>query len=387
MHLFDYLNVSKLADHIKNGVVDVRLHDTLPLAIYCYSKRATFDQIWDDITCKTRGLIVEIDTLTIIARPFEKFFNLNHNGRPETELTELVKRKDFPVLFDKPDGSMGTYWRYKNHFGVATKGSFHSEQAEWATKWLYERLTKIPDSSLVGAWPVGYTPVFEIIAQSVQHHVVHYLPNEDNQLLLLALVNNETGAEMGPVNLKLWANINGLETVEFWDETKLSLYEAMTYDRPNKEGYVAVWYRDGQTPLRVKIKHQEFLKLQKIAHHTTPKTIFQALRDEPKYSGIIDEALQFGSPFLQSQVKDWIKQFNDEYTRLITDARELFKHALTCTTGRKEFAEFVIGTNKALAGACFNLLDEREMNLSETIWDLVEPLVKTIKYDETEDLG
>lgn len=383
MKLNDYLDITKLAEHIKEGVVDVRQHDTLPLVIYCYSKRATFDQIWDDVTCKTRGLIIETNTLEIIARPFEKFFNLNHAGRPETDLLNVLKEPSMPVLSEKLDGSMGTYWKYEGQHGIATKGSFHSEQANWATKWLHDRWTNIPsspvDKSTVHAWPVGYTPIFEIIAQSVQHHVVHYLPSEDNRLVLIGLVNNETGAEMVPEQLMTWASVNGVDCVE--SSRNLSLYEASNIDREGKEGYIATWYRNGTSPLKVKIKHKTFLKLQKIAHHTTPKTIFHALTIDDH--ALISEALQFGSPYLKDQVVEWIKLYNDAFQDISKEAREIVKSSLTVCTTRKESAAYFHGMTTTLAPVCFNILDQRDT--SEAIWDLVEPLVKTIKFEEVED--
>jgi len=380
MKLPYYLDCSKLEQHLRNGYVEQRGHDTLPLVIYCYSRKAMFDNVWDDVTTKCRGLIVEAKpSMDIIARPFEKFFNLNHAGRPETDMLAVMQEPSAPVYSEKLDGSMGTYWRYGGHHGIATKGSFHSEQAEWATEWLKDRWLN-PKTGLAHAWPVGYTPIFEIIAQSVQHHVVHYLPNEDNRLVLIALVNNETGAEMEPEQLTTWAKVNGLDVVDTWRD--LSLHEAYTSDRESKEGYIATWYRNGAPPLKVKIKHPTFLKLQKIAHHTTPKTIFQALSSEGQHGELITEALAYGSPYLHDQVKAWVKIYEDEYDRISTEAREIVKSSLTVCTTRKESAAYFHGMTTTLAPVCFNILDQRDTY--ESIWKLVEPLVKTIKYDEVE---
>ena len=384
MKLEQLLNTSKLAAYIANGTVDQRFHSSLPLSILCYSKRATYDGIWDDVTEICRGLIFETYTGEVVARPFSKFFSLNHAGRPETDLLTVLKEPSMPVFSEKLDGSMGTFWKYGGQFGVATKGSFHSEQAEWATQWLKDTWSKkalTPLSSATLAWPVGYTPVFEIIAQSVQHHVVHYLPHEDNRLVLTALVNNETGAEMEPEQLITWASVNGVPVVDTWRD--LSIYEATQIDREGREGYIATWYRNGAPPLKVKIKHATFLKLQKIAHHTTPKTIFESLREpDPSYSGLIDEALQFGSPFLQDQVKAWVSAYKDEYKRLSNLARTAVEQSLKTNTTRKEHAAYFLGMYPEVAAVCFAILDEKDYK--SVIWDLVEPIVKTIKFEEVE---
>lgn len=381
MNLKDYLDIRDLVRQIENGYVEVRLHETLPLRIFCYTRKATFDNVWNDTIIKCRGLIVEENTDEIVARPFQKFFNLNHAGRPETDLLTVMKEPSMPVFSEKLDGSMGTFWKYGGQFGVATKGSFHSEQAEWATKWLKDRWSTngtYPASSHVHAFPVGYTPVFEIIAQSVQHHVVHYLPSEDNRLVLIGLVNNETGAEMEPEQLMTWASINGLDVVDSWKD--LSLYEASQIDRADKEGYIATWYRNGTSPLKVKIKHKTFLKMQKIAHHTTPKTIFQAMRSGDET--LINEAWKYGSPYLKDQIKAWMVLFDQEYQRISIEAREIVKSSLTVCTTRKESAAYFHGMTTTLAPVCFNILDQKDT--TQAIWDLVEPLVKTIKFEEVE---
>jgi hypothetical protein len=382
MKLPHYLDCVKLEQHIKDGYVEQRFHDTLPLVIYCYSRKAMYDNVWDDVTTKCRGLIVEAKpTMDIIARPFEKFFNLNHEGRPETDLQAVLAEPSSPTFSEKLDGSMGTFWRYKLPdgrvmTGIATKGSFHSEQAEWATAWYNDYQCGRLEP---GAWPVGFTPVFEIIAQSVQHHVIHYLPKDDNQLVLIGLVNNETGAEMGPEQLHLWASINGLKAVESWND--LSLHEAITSDRPDKEGVVATWFRNGKPPLKVKIKHATFLKLQKIAHHTTPKTIFQALRSGDQ--ALIDEALQFGSLWLKYAVAEWVQTYVLEYNKLQHEAAGIVQSSLVTCTTRKESAAYFHGMSTTLAPVCFNIIDQKDP--AQAIWDLVEPIVKTIKYDEVEE--
>src|ERR1700676_1019761 len=109
MKLHEYIDPALLEKHLCDGVVEQRCHNTLPLSIFCYGRKATYDDILDDVTCKTRGLIVGPDG-EIVARPFEKFFNLNHTGRPETFISNLAQEKERPFISDKLDGSMGTYW-------------------------------------------------------------------------------------------------------------------------------------------------------------------------------------------------------------------------------------------------------------------------------------
>jgi RNA ligase len=388
MKLYQYLDTEKLVDHVKSGIVEVRCHKTLPLKIYCYSKRATFESIWDDVTCKTRGIIVTNDG-DVVARPFEKFFNFDTSFRPETLPAALAAEAFAPYVQDKLDGSMGTYWEYDGHFGIATKGSFHSEQAEWATQWLQEHYSR---TKLPRYWMHPYTPVFEIICQKIQHHVCHYEPKDDNTLRLIGMVNRQSGEELLGRVLEHQASINGLEAahpirvaLEKFDYGMIGLLECLLEaKRPGKEGFVLSWARSGAPPVKVKIKHEEFLRLQKIAHYTTPKVVFEYVRDG-NYTEI-NEVVRLAPPWLSSQVKEWVTNYQDAHDRISGEARYIVSLALSKCTTRKEFAAYFLQPEyKDLSAVLFNILDEKDYK--KTAWDLVEPLVKAQKFSEVEAEG
>ena len=67
MLLKDLLSVELLEQRIAEGYINVRRHNKFPLSIYCYSKTATFDYVWDEVTTKCRGLIVNDATGEIVA--------------------------------------------------------------------------------------------------------------------------------------------------------------------------------------------------------------------------------------------------------------------------------------------------------------------------------
>jgi len=59
---------------INEGYVSVNKHPTADLYIYNYTPKAQFDWVWNEVTMKCRGLILD-GKGNIIARPFEKFFS------------------------------------------------------------------------------------------------------------------------------------------------------------------------------------------------------------------------------------------------------------------------------------------------------------------------
>jgi len=357
VYLKDYMDVDKLRMYEDEGIIDRRGHRTLPLNIYTFSKRAVYENLWDDITTKCRGLIVHHSTEEIIARPFEKFFNIDTDYRPETHRANLPDAQ--PIVSEKLDGSLGILWRWGGQQGIATKGSFHSEQAEWATK-TYNRY--YPFSK----WPEGYTPVFEIINESIQHHVVHY--HGYNDLVLLALIENKTGMELNEHSLQLWARMNGISVSKTYNK---SLDAVLAEDRKNHEGYVLSWPRLGRTPLKIKVKHKSFLDLQKVVHAATPGAILEALK-----TGNVDLLNtwigQTNEPIGQ-WVKSWLVRLNGKYGEILIKSNNAYKQALfgaNPSESRKAFALYVKEHAPEYASICFAMLDGKDHKT--LVWKKVE---------------
>lgn len=365
MKIEQYLDANKLVEHIANGFVENRRHETLPLNILTYSRNTVYGDNWDDVTCKCRGLIADDDG-NIISRPFEKFFNIDTSYREETWLSNLPLTK--PQVQEKLDGSLGILYKYKEVVGIASKGSFHSDHAKWATKWYNEHCTD------GGQWPEGYTPVFEMICQEVQTHVVRY--TTEDQLVLLALINNETGEEASYESLHYWATLNELNVVDIYDKT---LGTVLNEDRPGTEGYVLSWPCEGQTPLKIKIKHDSFLTLQKIVHNATPKTILEALIEGRE--GDVEAWMHTSSDDLNQFVRGWFSRFTSAYGNIMVDASQILINAkMRCTT-RKEIAEvFLTEDHKYFAPVCFAMLDGKDFK--KTVWKMLKDILESQKGDE-----
>lgn len=376
MLLKDYLDVDKLNRYVAEGIVTKRDHPTVPLSIYCYSRRATYENIWDEITTKTRGLIVD-EHGVIVARPFEKFFNLDTVDKPETHYRNLPNEQ--PETYEKLDGSLGIFWEYMDYMGVASKGSFSSDHAVWATYWFSKECKN-------HQWPEGYTPVFEMICQAVQTHVVFYeIPD---QLILLALINNETGEELPYNDLYHYAFLNGLKTVEIFNK---SVATVLDEDRHNKEGYVLSWRRPGQSPLKVKVKHETFLKLQKIVHAATPRNILDAL--EANDYKAIELWKTSTSPELSIFVQRWFHNFTKAFGEYLASGERVAKSASTRFSTRKEQAEFIRNdANLKYASIAFAVLDQAEKGTepAKAAWKLTrewfeEELDRPVMGDPDDD--
>lgn len=357
----------KLELYVKNGIVTASPHPRLPLLILTYGRSAVYENLWDDVTTKCRGLIIDRKGI-VIARPFEKFFNVATSYRPETWLENLPKVK--PDTFEKLDGSLGILYRYNGETGIASKGSFKSDHANWATGFY---MANHKDA----IWPEGYTPVFEMICQEVQTHVVHY--KEDDHLALTALVNIETGEELNYDSLCVWAAGNNVPVVEKFDKT---VGDVLAEDRQNKEGYVLSWPRPGETPLKVKVKHETFLAMQKIAHAATPKAILGALcegQDEQ-----IDLWSASANPEIASFVQGHATRFRKKYLETLSIAAGMAQVARNKYGSRKDQAAYLTQDDghRFYSGIAFALLD---LKAPETIRKAVWKVAKILLADELSD--
>lgn len=336
MKLAEYLDATKLRRYINSGLVTERLHDTLPLAIYCYGRKAVYDNVWDDVTTKTRGLIVDLNTGDIVARPYEKFFSVDQMPPllDEAERQESLGIK--PVITEKVNGCLGIFWKYGIHWGIASKGSFHSPHAKFATEWMEKHIEEF--GTLV--FPEGYTPVFEIICQEVQPHVIKY---DNDGLVLLDFININTGEELYKVNMHKspglisYANINHLAIARIFGNCS-PIESILKEDSEEIEGYVATYNRPGKSPLKLKIKFPTFLKNRKIFYEE------QKRKENPK---------------------------NDsKYAEIFNEASTMLRDALVSCTTRKEFAQFFVNANPELVPVCFAMMDERDHK--DIIWKIVE---------------
>ena len=89
--------MEQLEKLIKDGYISKRKHPTKDLWIYNYTNKTQWEKHWNDWTLRCRGLIMD-EKYNIIARPFEKFFNLG-------EIDHDIPNLPFEVT-EKMDGSL-----------------------------------------------------------------------------------------------------------------------------------------------------------------------------------------------------------------------------------------------------------------------------------------
>ena len=160
------------------------------ISSFNFTKAAFYDKIWDDQTITARGLYINIPKKKVVARAYNKFFNINE--RPETKFDMLENRLAFPVTaYVKENGFLGIvgYNEEDDSLFVTTKSS---PDGDFAT-YLKDMIARKMEPSAVEAMRAyakehDVSFVFECVDMTNDPHIIDY---ETDQLFLLDIVHND----------------------------------------------------------------------------------------------------------------------------------------------------------------------------------------------------
>jgi len=345
------INYSEIIKRIESGLITSRKHPTLPYEILNYTQKVQFDKLWDDYTKMCRGLILD-DSHNIIARPFPKFFNLNETQ--ETSIQNLPN--EIPKITEKMDGSLGILYFDKFQPSIATRGSFESEQAIWATNWIRENKYISTD------FEPNYTYLFEIIC-SESKNVVDY--KDFQGLVLLAVISNKNSSELDVWEEAYRLNLKSPQT--YVDRIEDMIEWLKTTSGTEKEGVVCQ-YSNG---LRLKIKSDDYKRLHKILSDFSEKDIWEILSQGKNLNSMIE--------IVPDEFFQWVKEIE---TKLLLSKNKLIKEATEISLkasqlhSRKEQAIYITSASKekqrGFSGLVFNILDSRTKEVEKSVWNILK---------------
>jgi RNA ligase len=360
---------AEIDKEIAAGYISVQKHPAYPLYIYNYTAKTQFEGHWNKVTKICRGLIVD-DNNFLIAVPMMKFFNANDPAHPETDVSRFPKSAK-PIILEKMDGSLGILWTYGGDYGIATRGSFTSPQAVWATAWLKRHVAHLRSIDRNYNFTNGLTQCFEIIYR--QNRIVCDYDFEG--LILLAMVRKaRANREVNYKDVKYYAKRN---SVRFVRRVPNTIATCLTEDRKNQEGYVVllqVTDSDGYIqPTRVKIKHPTYVRLHKLITGFNPKDVWEMVSTKMDTSSLLgaDVPTSFKAWFAE-----WEQALKSKYVDLEERAKNAFSKRIS-TVGmepreaRKALAAQFLAEYKDLAPIMFQMLDGNDY--SELIWDYIKP--------------
>lgn len=305
------------------------------LVLFNYTDKCTYEKAWNEFTRQARGIIYNQVTGELVAKPFEKFFNLGE--MPETSLSSLPD-EEYEV-FEKVDGSLGIIYCYDGDWQVATRGSFSSDQAQKGLVMVCDKYKFYETAAM------NTTYLVEIIYPE-NKIVVNY--GQVEQLVLLGAIRE--GKELTYEELVTEAAYLQIPICKRYSYTineMIKLQETMPKDQ---EGFV-VRFKSG---LRVKIKGNEYMKVHKMISNMSPISFWESME-----KGVVnrDYLAQLPEEF-KADFEPMVLQLEEHYKQVLCEiAIDFLKLPATGTDKEalKKIGLFVQSNNHGLKhpGAMF----------------------------------
>lgn len=370
--LNDLIPADDLHAALDAGHVTRKSHPTLPLSIYTYTRECQYGHIWTPVTMRCRGLVADDLTHEVVALPFPKIFVTAMHG--VHDFAPPLPAEPFEI-FAKADGSLIIVFHYNGRWHAASKGSFISEQAQWAQAHL--------DAADLSGLDTGLTYLAEAIYPG-NRIVVDYGQREE--LVLLAAYRPADGTEepladvaahwkpIGP-SVRSWGLSDGLTELENLAAASTTI-DGSVVDGTVEEGYV-IRFASG---LRAKIKLSAYLTLHKLFTGTNERTIWEVLASGQNPAVLFDQ--------VPDEFADWARaiadQLHADHARIVDEATTAYADVmagLPPEPDRKTFAlEAIKSPHKS---ALFLIHDGRDTAVAEWAWKQIKPRGdKPFKNDE-----
>ena len=249
------------------------------ISSFNFTKEAFFDKVWNKQTVVARGLYINTRTMNVVARGFNKFFNINE--QPETRLEMLQYTLTFPITcYVKENGYLGlvSYDEETDDLFVTTKSNPEGEYSVWLREAINAKMTPDAITKMKEmAKNDKVTFVFENVDMKNDPHIIEY---PESELFLLAIIKNDIkfaqyeydqvvniGRELGvKVKTKAYTINSYSEFFDWYNEVTAEGYE---FDGRIVEGFViedAAGYM-----VKVKLAYYNFWKCMRHVAQATLK--------------------------------------------------------------------------------------------------------------------
>lgn len=360
VHMNTNMDMDEVKKRIDNKLITVRKHPFLDLFIYNYSHKTQYDGLWDQYTERCRGLIMDGNG-HVLNNPFPKFFNLGEKEYTRIENLPL----EIPKITEKIDGMLGILYEEVDNVAIATRGTFDSVYAEWATNWLRLKGFKLDD------FKNEYTYLFDIVYPG-NKILVDY--GNRAELILLAVRSNSSDDELDHMKE---AQRLGLSYAREYSFDKID--DAVKYLDGCKgtefEGFVCK-YTSG---LRIKIKSQDYKRLHKLLTGVSARDIWLSLRDTGSVDSIIEN--------VPDEFMIWVKKVEMELKasnmRIMNKASNiaLDTKKLESRVEQFEYATKSTDDEHGLRKIVLFLLDGKVNKAESAAWQMIKPSGEVFSID------
>jgi len=356
------ININEFESRVKSGLIKKFVSGDY--TGWCYTQKCQWEKKWDEHTTLARGIIT-LNNGIVISRPFPKFFNL---GEPEAE---PITWSDKITVTEKIDGSLIIASFFNGEMILNSKGSFTSEHADFARKWITDNMSKwmITEMKRSQSDSERWTYLFEAIFPEVDNiKVINYGDRAD--LTLLAVINVKTGSEWSYDMLKQTADLIGVGAIKRYpfDDINLLLKKCKQGSILDGEGIVLHFDPSGK---RIKVKSDEYIRLHRLVSHTSRKHILDVLMKGDDvgsiYAALPDE--------LFVEVKKIVKELKDEFNSIKLRAQAVTDTVKPLLT-KKEQALYLLARPELseVKSIVFEMLEGKDG--TKSIWSIIRKNTK-----------
>jgi len=257
-NLIDETNVYSLIESLRKNkyIFERNLGDDI--FSFNFSKEAFYNKVWNDMTTQARGLFINVKNNKIVARSYNKFFNINE--RKETELETLESTLLFPVHFYlKYNGFLGILSVNNNELFFASKSTNVGNYVEYFKNIFYNTFNdKQIEEIKKKLMNDNLTFVFEVIDPVNDSHIIKY--NNPKLILLDGIKNSTEFLKMSFEELKKFADKNNIELkeqsyiIENLEKFKEVYSKVVNIDFKYNDDYIEGFVIEDKNNLMVKIK-------------------------------------------------------------------------------------------------------------------------------------
>lgn len=293
---------------------------------------------WSDERARmARGIIVELSTGKVIAKPYDKFFNYNQvlsSKELSRRYASWPDNDDFEVS-EKLDGSLGIMYTYEGKLKLSSSGTVNPDLG-WDDK--IKELGLFSEKELISLNELGkkYTLLFEVL--DPEHVIV--IKSPEFSLKLHGIINTDTGKDLNRDEIISLLNLYNLSNIPLTPiypnlhtldqiKDKIALLE-------NKEGFV-VRFSNG---FRLKFKTKDY-----IAFHNSLNMFSSATRGNIELwlalntLGELDDQLSLikNSPFYNKAILEDIFIFFRAIDKFNVDINTAKRYVHIYTTPKERY--------------------------------------------------
>lgn len=159
------------------------------ISAFNFTRDAFYDKHWDDATVTARGLFIDTNTGNVVARAYNKFFNINE--RQETKMISVRNKLEAhgsAVAYKKYNGYLGILSFYNDELHFHSKSTDQGDFARWFKNIFIDSISTIQLMQIKNYLEQNnVSMVFEVIDPINDPHIIK---NDKQEVVLLDIIDN-----------------------------------------------------------------------------------------------------------------------------------------------------------------------------------------------------